>query len=312
MNSRHLVARTALLAFFLLSLAACKEKPKASSQILLRVDGRTVTLEQFQKDFAASLPAGQNLTRDERKELERSYLVQVVDRQLTLAEADRLHVAVTPAEVDVALKGYRKDYADDDAAFASMLKERGIPLAQWRKELEDSLLMEKVAKQAVYAKVTVSDAEIAKYYQHHQKDFNRAAQVRARQIVVSTKKEGERLLGLLRQGEPFAKVAKTYSLSPDAAQGGDLGFFARGEMPAEFDAVVFSLPVGQLSDLVKSQYGYHLFLVEARRPAEHLTLKDVAGTIRKKLLAEREEQAYQRWLQNLRAQAKIEINWTLL
>ena len=311
MSSRRLVAHTVLLAFLLFSLAACKEKAKNTSPVLLRVDGRTVTLAQFQQDFAATLPADQNLTPEERKELERSYLIQVVDRELTLAEADRLHVAVTPAEVAAALQGYRKGYADD-AAFAAMLKERGISLAQWRKKLETTLLMEKVARQAVYAKVSVSDAEIADYYRQHQQDFDRPAQVRARQIVVSTQQEGDRLLGLLRQGEPFAKVAKTYSLSPDAEQGGDLGYFARGEMPAEFDAVVFNLPVGQLSDLVKSQYGYHIFLVEANRPAVHLALKDVRDEIHGKLLAKKEEEAYQQWLQDLRAQATIEIHWTLL
>ena len=311
MSSHRIAARLALLALLLLSLSACKEKVKTTSPVLLRVDGRTVTLAQFQGDFAASLPADQSLTPEERKELERSFLIQVVDRELTLAEADHLHVAVTPSEVDAALQGYRKDYADD-ASFAKMLKERGITLAQWRKELEDSLLMEKVAKQAVYAKVSVSDAAIADYYRQHQQDFDRPAQVRARQIVVSTKEEGQRVLGLLRQGEPFAKVAKTYSLSPDAEQGGDLGFFARGEMPPEFDAVVFTLPVGQLSDLVKSQYGYHIFLVEARRPAVHLTLKDASDTIRAKLRAEKEEGPYQQGLQDLRSRASIEIKWGLL
>jgi peptidyl-prolyl cis-trans isomerase C len=136
--------------------------------------------------------------------------------------------------------------------------------------------------------------------------------VRARQIVVASRDEGERLLGLLRQGEPFAEVAQKNSLSPDAEQGGDLGFFSRGEMPPEFDAIVFTLPAGRLSDLVRSEYGYHLFLVEERREALRLPLTAVRDEIRDKLLAEKEEQAYQQWPQDLRGRASIEVDWSRL
>ncbi|NIQ08622.1 MAG: foldase, partial [Gammaproteobacteria bacterium] len=81
----------------------------------------------------------------------------------------------------------------------------------------------------------------AAYYEANRKNFDRPAQVRARQIVVADEIEGQKVLDLLRQGEPFAEVAKEYSLSADAEDGGDLGFFARGEMPPEFDEVVFDL-----------------------------------------------------------------------
>ena len=74
-------------------------------------------------------------------------------------------------------------------------------------------------------------------------------------------------LRLLRQGEDFAKVAKEHSLSPDREQGGDLGFFAKGEMPPEFDAIVFKLAPGRISDLVQSDYGFHIFLVAHRKPS---------------------------------------------
>ena len=108
-----------------------------------------------------------------------------------------------------------------------MLKERGITLEDWRLELEQGLLMEKVVRQMVYSQVRVEDSEIEAYYQEHREEFDRPAQVRARQIVLGSREEGERVLGLLRQGEPFAEVARQNSLSPDAEQGGDLGFFAR-------------------------------------------------------------------------------------
>jgi peptidyl-prolyl cis-trans isomerase C len=302
--------RLYLFLFLLLLFSACQPKEEAAAPVLIHVDGRSVTLEQFQKDFSATLPPGQNLSSEEKEELKRAFLVQVIDRELALAEAENLGITVTPTEVEEALQEYRRDYPA--GAFEEMLRERGITLDSWQRELTQNLLMEKVVRQAAYTGVTVEEEEVAAHYQEHREDFDRPEQVRARQIVLSTEAEGQRILGLLRQGEPFAEMARQHSLSPDGEQGGDLGFFARGEMPPEFDAVVFSLPVGRLSDLVKSEYGYHIFLVEERRKAMRLGLDSVQDEIRAELRAEKEDQAYQEWLRELRVQAAIEVNWSLI
>lgn len=292
-------------------LCACREKTTEAASILVRVDQRQVTLEQFRREFLKSLPPEQqNLSADERSDLERAFLVQVIDRQLALAEAQRLGVQVSAAELEEALQEHRRDYPE--GAFESSLQERGITLEQWRQELQERLLLEKAARQGAYGKVKVEEREIAAYYRENRSEFDRPAQVRARQIVVGSEEEGQKLLARLRKGESFAALAQQYSLSPDAEQGGDLGFFARGEMPAEFDAAVFTLAVGKLSQLIRSEYGYHIFLVEERRDAVRLTLAQVHDEIRDKLRAEKEDQAYELWLQELRKKAKIEVNWALL
>jgi peptidyl-prolyl cis-trans isomerase C len=177
---------------------------------------------------------------------------------------------------------------------------------------EKDLLIEKVVQKAVYSRLDVSSEDVEQYYKENIKDFDRPDQVRARQIVVSTEEEGQKVLGLLRQGESFAAIAGQYSMSPDAKEGGDLGFFAKGEMPPEFEKAVFSLPVGRLSDLVKSEYGYHVFLVEEKREAARLTLDEMRPEIRETLLTEKKEKAYQDWLRELRSQASIEMDWSLL
>lgn len=301
----------ALCALMLLTLCACKEKQSEAASILIRIDQRTVSLDRFRQDFAKSLPPDQKqLSADERSDLERAFLVQVIDRQLALAEAERRGVTVSVPEVDAALQEHRRDYPE--GGFEQSLKDRGITLEDWRAELQERLLMEKVGKQAAHAKVTVGDDEIRRFFQENRSEFDRPAQVRARQIVVGSEEEGRSLLTRLRKGESFAELAKQHSLSPDAEQGGDLGFFGRGEMPAEFDAAVFNLPIGKLSDLIHSEYGYHIFLVEEKRDAIRLTLSQVQDEIRDKLRAEKEETAYEQWLQELRKKAKIDVNWSLL
>lgn len=295
---------------FLLLLGACKSETKTSSPVLLRVDGREVTLEQFKGSFSKSLPQGQKLSEEERQELERSFLVQVIDRELSLAQADRTGLKVDNVEHERAIEDARKEYPA--GTFESMLRERGTNLKDWSSELKKDLLIEKVVQKTVYSKLEVTPEEVELYYNENIKDFDRPDQVRARQIVVSTEEEGQKVLGLLRQGEPFADIAGKYSMSPDAKEGGDLGFFAKGEMPPEFEKAVFNLPVGRLSDLVKSEYGYHVFLVEEKREAARLTLDEVRPEIRETLLTEKKEKAYQNWLRELRSQATIEMDWSLL
>ena len=172
--------------------------------------------------------------------------------------------------------------------------------------------MEKLLDQAVYSQVSVTEMEVAAYFEANRSQFDRPAQVRARQIVVAGEEEGQKILGRLRQGQSFAELAAEHSLSPDAEQGGDLGFFGRGEMPPEFDEIVFDLPVNRLSDLVKSEYGYHIFLVEEKRKAKRLSRKEATADIRSILEGRKKEEVYLGWLQDMRSRAVIAVDWPQL
>lgn len=309
MTCRKVISLTCFL-LLLGSVAACKEKPAPPVDILIKIDNRIVTLQEFRRDFAQILPEEQQGSAAEREELQRSFLAQTIDRQLALAAAAKLGVQVSAIEVDAALAEYQRDYPAGE--FAANLQERQMTLDDWKRELEDRLVVEKLVKEVVGDKSKISEAAIAAYYRANRDEFERPDQVRARQIVVASAEEGAEILALLQAKVPFAQVAKEHSLSPDGEEGGDLGFFARGEMPAEFDAVVFTLPIGQLSPLIKSEYGYHIFLVEERRAAGKITLTQAHDDILATLQADQDERLYRQWLDGLRAKAKIVVDWALL
>lgn len=295
--------------FFVLS--GCDSEPVSEPvSPLIRINDQEISKTEFLLAFEKSLQKDQPLSGIEREELQRSFLVQLIDRELIHGEARRLNITVTETDVEGALQDYRQDYPD--TSFELMLEERGLTLPAWREELKESLIMEKLLDQAVYAQVTIKDEEIASYFKANREQFDRPSQVRARQIVVSTEEEGQKVLGLLRQGQDFAEVAAKYSLSPDAERGGDLGFFGRGEMPQEFDEIVFDLPVNRLSDLVKSEYGYHIFLVEEKRKAKRLSRREASEDIRSILEASKKEEVYLKWLQDMRARAVISVDWSQL
>lgn len=149
-----------------------------------------------------------------------------------------------------------------------------------------------------------SEAEIEDYYATHQDAFRRQEQVRARHILfkldqgaaleqeAKVRAEAEAVLAELRQGADFGALAKAHS--DDAAtaeQGGDLGFFARGQMVKPFEEAAFTLPVGQVSDLVRTPFGYHILLVEDHPEAGIKSLAEVRQEVIARLQDERAQDA---------------------
>jgi parvulin-like peptidyl-prolyl isomerase len=301
---------TTLILLLLVLLPGCKDREKPPSRILLKVDGRTVSLEQFQHDFQQILPVDRTLPDDEEQALRRSYLAQRIDHELLLAEASRLGLQVTAEELGRAKSNHLDQYPDGD--FDRILAEKGLSPDDWERLLYEELLVEKALKRMVRDRVHVPEEEIVRYFETHRQDFTRPEQVRARQITVTDEVEGRRIVDMLRGGMVFEEAARRYSVSPDAEEGGDLGLFARGEMPEAFDEAVFDLPVGRISDLIQSEYGYHIFTVEQHLQPLQPDLKTVRAEIVAILGGQREEELYREWLQTLRQKASIEVDWTLL
>lgn len=306
-SARNLLS---LLLFLLLFGAGCSSEPPLEEKAFIQVNDRQISRAEFDQAFNRSLLPDQQLSPSEHLDLQRSFLVQLIDRELISLAARQQGVDVSGEDLQSVIQTHKADYPGD--SFATMLAERGLSLDAWQTELRQSLVMEKLLQEVVYARVVVADEEIAAYYKENRAEFDRPAQVRARQIVVADEAEGNKVLGLLRQGEDFAALAQAHSLSPDAEQGGDLGYFGRGQMPAEFDDVVFDLPTGRLSGLVKSEYGFHIFRVDEKRAAARLSQKEAAQEIHRILETRKQEEAYQGWLQDLRTQASIEVDWNQL
>ena len=291
-------------------LAGCRNQPDSSSPVLLRIDDRVMRLDEFNRRFAATLPLDHTLAQNEKDELRRSFLRQVIDRELALAEARRRGIHVDEAEVEASLAEMRRDYPDGN--FDRMLSRRNLSLERIREDLTERLMIDKVLEQEVHRKIKVGAEEIADYYATHRDEFVRPLRVRARQILVDNEEQGEEIVARLRNGASFVEMAQRFSLSPDGDQGGDLGFFPRGEMPSRFDEVVFDLAPGELSPLVSSEYGYHIFRVEEVRPAQNLSLEQAEEEIRARLRRQKEAAARRAWLLDLGARSELEVNWPLL
>jgi len=299
----------ALVLFVALLLACGCRLPRDTAAV---VDGRRIEaaeLEAAVRAFTTTFGQLPPALERELPRVRRGVLERLIDRELMLAEAGRRGIRPTPAELEKALATTREGMPSKE--LEATLAEAGTDRESWRRAAERDLTIEKL-QAAIAAAVTVSEQELDAWIARHRDQRELPEEVRASQILVRTEAEASEARRRILGGASFADVAREISLSPDADRGGDLGYFARGQMPPEFDAVVFTLPRGQTSEVVGSPYGFHLFLVLDRRPGRTRTEAELRANVRTALLAGKREEAFKTWLANTRAKASIKYNRSLV
>lgn len=308
--ARPLGSRAALAVGGLALLVACPEpkKPKFDPNVIATINGEVLGRAEFERELSRELQAmdGPPRTLEQIEPFKRSLLQTMVDRTLLLQAAKLVNVSVTAEEVDRQVLRASSDYPAE--GFEDALSQGQLSMADLKRKTAALLTIEKLFQDHIYPRVAVTEEEIRRYYEEHASEFEQPEQVHAAQIVVKGMDEARRIQAQLRAGKKFADLARRYSLSADAKVGGDLGFFPRGVMPPAFDEVTFKLAPNQISDVVTSEYGYHLFKVLEKRPPQRPELADVRREIEEKLLAEKRLHAQTEYVKGLAAKADIQIN----
>ena len=312
------MTRSSLLraaALLLLVAAGCHRRPPEdpSAAPVAWVNGQVLTRAEFERELARSLelPDGSTApTPDQLGALRRTVLQAGLDRLLFVQEAAKRGVEIPPAEVEQRLQRMRADWPPEE--FEALLAQRHQTLDELRAELRAQLVQEKLFHELVYPRVAVTEEEIRAELDAHPELLQEPEQVHAAQIVVKELDQAKEIRAKLREGAKFADLARERSLSADAKDGGDLGWFPRGVMPPQFDAVAFSLGPGQISDVVTTDYGFHIFKLIERRPARKKDLASVRAEVERQLLRAKQEQAQTDFVTQLRSKEDIRINETLV
>lgn len=274
-------------------------------RIVATINGDPVTLAEFQERFARS---GFKPEQDVELNVKEDFLNRLIERLMLVREAQRRRIKVSLPEINKRIETLRTENGED---VKDTLAGLGIDFEKWKADVWEDMMIERLLTREVYRRVSVTPAEVRRYYQANPREFEKPEQVRVRQIVVATEAEAQKAMETLQAGADFAAVAKQKSTAPEAVKGGDLGYFARGDMPAEFN-VVFGLPKGGTSGIVKSPYGYHIFKLEDKRKAGRAGLDEVYRNIEEKLRREKEDKRYKAWFKELRSRTKFEVNYQAL
>jgi peptidyl-prolyl cis-trans isomerase C len=307
---RYYLRSLILILMILAILPSCNRN--MSSNIVAEIDEDSITVAEFTTEFFPLVEGYNTPSSPEEKEalknLKEAFLDQFIEKRLILHEAQKMGITVSDEELEEALAAIKSGYPE--GGFEEVVPDEAS-LLKWKERLHQRLLIEKVINRVSQVTAPLDEETMRKYYEQHRDKFTIAEQVRARQIVVTDRKDAESILRKLKRGDPFDELARRYSSGPEAEKGGDLGFFGRGEMPEEFD-VVFSLQAGEISDIVQSPYGYHIFQVVAKRGQSESGFAEVKAQIGQMIIREEEEKAFQDWLKTAKKQARIRVNKRVL
>jgi len=237
-------------------------------------------------------------------------LAELVKKALIAQEAQKQNVTVTDEEFQQRVKQVQDEYNGKD--IQSILKEQGKSYAEWEKAQHADVLLDKLLDVKFGATITIADEEVRQYYDRNQAKYDYPAQVRASQILTYEEDVAQKALQEIRSGVDFAEVAKKCSESQDAANGGDLGFFAKGVMPPEFDEVIFALKMGEVSEVVKTSYGYQIFKLTGQREAHKVSFEDAQEQIKTLLKKQKRMAAFDLWFADIQKNSNITLNQELI
>jgi foldase protein PrsA len=283
----HRVRAVATAALLSLAFAGCSGG--SSSSNVASVNGQDIS----RADYDAKLEAGPQ---------GKAVLTQLVQGALIDQYAKDNHVDVTDADVDKKIDDYKSKYPAGQ--FDSILKSQNLTMDDVRKIVRQQLTVTK----AVDANVKVSDADIKAYLDKNHATLDTPEQVQAKHILVADLATANKVEAELKAGANFADEAKKYSTDPSSKdKGGDLGFFGKGQMVPSFQAAAFSQPIGVVGPPVKSPFGYHIIVVEAKKPKTIATLANSGDKIKAQLMQTQEQQQIPQFLAGLRSKATIQI-----
>jgi parvulin-like peptidyl-prolyl isomerase len=217
--------------------------------------------------------------------------------------------AVSDEEFEKELNKYKSN--STEVGFQKMLQETSMSYDEWVQLKRENFTVTKFMKEGNVVATNLTPDEVQKYYDEHVDQFKRPESVHVRQIVTDTKEKAESILRRLQNGENFAKLARDLSLSPDRKDGGDLGFITRGSFPREFE-VCFSMNPGEISPIIPSIYGFHLFKVLEKSPPKTLDIMEVHDKIVTQIKQKTLRSTLQSLLKELRVKTKIQINEDIL
>jgi foldase protein PrsA len=268
------------------------------------VGDQTITRAQFdallaqaKKSFKAQKRTFPKLGSQEYKSLQDQAVQYLIQRAEFDQKGKELGVNVTGKQVDARLAQIKKQYFNgDDKKYRQQLKAQGLTEDQVKQDIRAQLLSEGIFKKITNG-VKVSDADVKAYYDSHKSQYGQPESRDVRHILVNSKKLADTLYQQLKSGGDFAALAKKYSKDPgSAAQGGKLTI-SRGQTVAPFDAKAFSLKVNEISQPVKTQYGWHIIqALSPVRKAKQTPFSKVKDSIRQQLLQTKKNDAMSKWV----------------
>jgi peptidyl-prolyl cis-trans isomerase C len=310
-----------VLALVTLVSPAYAAESKSAEQKVAVVNGTVLKQAELDSETDRYLDRLQRTGRFpndlERSQIKKQVLENLIARELLYQESQKKGIKVDQQEIDAQLTGLKGRFPNE-AEFKNALSRNNLTEADLRSQFERDLAIKKLLDGQIGDKSAVSEKETRAYYDSNLETFKKPEQVRASHILIKVdpgadeakKAEArtkiESLQTKLKKGEDFGALAKEYSEGPSGPKGGDLGFFGRGQMVKPFEETAFAMKPGQVSDMVETNFGYHLIMVSDRTPEGTIPYEEVKDRLQQFLKQQKVQEAIARYVETLKGKAKIE------
>jgi peptidyl-prolyl cis-trans isomerase C len=282
-----------------------------------RVNGSDVDALELRRAKKVLL-RGKTVPAEQQAALDRQAVEQLISAELLYQAAAKLEIKDLDKQIDAKLAQGKARFKDEQE-FKKAIKDLEMDEKALREYTRRDLLISRFVETTFASKAAVSEAEIRAFYDKNPEKFKRDETVKASHILIGAdstasaddrkkaREKAEKLRKELAGGADFAALAKGNSTCPSSQQGGDLGFFGKGQMVPPFEKAAFALKPGEISDVVETQFGYHIIKLTERKPAETIGFNDVKARIEEFLKGQKANEAIQKYLEETRKTAKIEI-----
>jgi peptidyl-prolyl cis-trans isomerase C len=284
------------------------------------VDGDQISKAQLNEAFDKAVQAtgvkASDLTPEQKVEGYRQILDDLITEKLVNKAA--AGITVPQSDVDAQIARLKAQFPSEED-FSKQLEQVGQTPEQFSETVRKMLQQQRWLESQLTGKADISDEEAKKFYEENKSEFEQPETVKASHILFRVNKEdsedvvnqklkaAQSAEARAKKGEDFTALAKELSEEPGAKEsGGDLGFFPKDRMVPEFAEVAFSEKVGDISDPVRTQFGWHVIKVTEKKPAGTLPYEEVKAQLISYLKAKKQEEAAQEVLKSLRDSAKIE------
>ncbi|MFQ5450006.1 MAG: peptidylprolyl isomerase [Nitrospinaceae bacterium] len=273
-------------------------------------------IRELKRTLRSYKKRGKTLTPVQQKTAAKKLIDDEIGRTLLVQKGEKLGISVTPEMVQKKL-GKIKSGFKSDAVFEHKLKDSGMTLDEYREELRVDLIMDRVIKKEVEPQIKIDEKDLKAYYDKNIGRFRTGDKVRASVILIKIPKtpgaEGENMarekiesiLKRVREGTDFADLAQRFSQDSIASRGGDLGFFSKNQMLKAFSNRAFNMKVGEVSDIFRTNHGFHILKVTDKKPGLTRTFESEKENIRKILKEKKLAQATRAYVQALKKKADL-------
>lgn len=299
----------ALLTLWGCGMIVVKESEEDKSTVA-RVNGEAITKEEF--DMIFNVFKKQEEIKQGTDVWDKTYmgkkyidlakeqvLQQMIEDKLQLKKAAELDISVSQTEIDEEFEKFKKLFNSEEK-FIEYLSNLQMDQDYFKESIKKSLILNSL-KENMTKGTDITKEEVEAYYSAHMDMFFR---VKASHILLETENEAIEVLAMVNAGKDFNELAKEFSIDPSVKENnGDLGYFRHGAMVEPFEEAAFALKPGEVSDIVKSQYGYHIIKVEDKKVDK---LEDVIDELKTSMLMAKKNSDFSATFEKMYNEAKVE------